>query len=281
MSAVAARRKAPRGFDRPRFLWVLYGLALAYLFVPIFVVIVFSFNSTRSLSSLDGLSTRWYSTFFNDSSVTQPLYASLKIAAITMVVATLLGTLLAIGLTRSRGRGTGPANVLMLAPLITPEIVTAVGLLLLFSHYKITLSLTTVALGHITFSISFVTVIVRARLANFNAEVEEAAMDLGATPLNAVRLVTIPALLPAIMASALLVFLLSFDDFVTSFFTSGSGTAPLPVRIYSLVRYSITPEINAVGTTMIAISLLVALIAVPFMLVRQRAASATPPPASE
>jgi ABC-type spermidine/putrescine transport system permease subunit II len=280
VSAIATRRKAPRGFDRPRFLWVLYAFALLYLFVPILVVILFSFNSTRSLSSLDGLSTRWYSTFFHDTSVTQPLYASLKIAAITTVVATLLGTLLAIGLTRSRGRGTGAANVLMLAPLITPEIVTAVGLLLLFSHFKITLSLTTVALGHITFSISFVTVIVRARLANFNPEVEEAAMDLGATPLNAVRLVTIPALWPAIMASALLVFLLSFDDFVTSFFTSGSGTAPLPVRIYSLVRYSITPEINAVGTTMIGISLLLAAIAVPFILRRQRVA-ATPSPVSE
>jgi spermidine/putrescine transport system permease protein/putrescine transport system permease protein len=276
-----ARTKAPKGFDRPRFLWVLYGLVTAYLFIPIIVVMLFSFNSTRSLSSLDGLSFRWYRTFFNDQSVTQPLWASLKIAAITMVAATILGTLLAMGLTRARGRSIGAANILMLAPLITPEIVTGVGLLLLFSHFHITLSLTTVALGHITFSISFVTVIVRARLANFNPEVEEAAMDLGATPLNAIRLVTIPALLPAIMASALLVFLLSFDDFVTSFFTSGSGVAPLPVRIYSLVRYSITPEINAVGTTMIGISLLLALIAVPFMLTRARAASATPPPASE
>jgi spermidine/putrescine transport system permease protein/putrescine transport system permease protein len=274
-------RTAHRGFDRPRFLWVLYGLVAAYLFIPIIVVIVFSFNASRSLSSFDGLSLRWYRTFFNDATVTQPLYASLKIAAITMVVATILGTLLAMGLTRARGREIGAANILMLAPLITPEIVTGVGLLLLFSHFNITLSLTTVTLGHITFSISFVTVIVRARLANFNPEVEEAAMDLGATPLNAIRLVTIPALLPAILASALLVFLLSFDDFVTSFFTSGSGTAPLPVRIYSLVRYSITPEINAVGTTMIAISLALCLLAVPFMLRRERTDSATPPTASE
>jgi spermidine/putrescine transport system permease protein/putrescine transport system permease protein len=198
-----------------------------------------------------------------------------------MVVATLLGTLLAMGLTRARGRSIGAANILMLAPLITPEIVTGVGLLLLFSQVGTTLSLTTVALGHITFSISYVTVIVRARLAKFNPEVEEAAMDLGATPVSAIRLVTIPALLPAILASALLVFLLSFDDFVTSFFTSGSGTAPLPVRIYSLVRYSITPEINAVGTTMIAISLALCLLAVPFMLRRARTDSATPPTASE
>jgi spermidine/putrescine transport system permease protein/putrescine transport system permease protein len=173
------------------------------------------------------------------------------------------------------------ANIIMLAPLITPEIVTGVGLLLLFSQIGTTLSLTTVVLGHITFSISYVTVIVRARLAKFNPEVEEAAMDLGATPVSALRLVTIPALLPAILASGLLVFLLSFDDFVTSFFTSGSGTAPLPVRIYSLVRYQITPEINAVGTTMIAISLLLALLAVPLVLRRARAESSLPAAASE
>ena len=270
-----------KGFDRPRFLWVMYGLTVAYLFVPIIVVIVFSFNSSSSLSSLDGLSFRWYRTFAHDETVTKPLFASLEIATITMVVATVLGTLLAFGLVRARGRSVGVANVFMLAPLITPEIVTGVGLLLLFSQIGTTLSLTTVALGHITFSISFVTVIVRARLAKFNPEVEEAAMDLGAAPLSAVRLVTIPALLPAIMASALLVFLLSFDDFVTSFFTSGSGTAPLPVRIYSLVRYQVTPEINAVGTTMVGISLLLALLAVPFVLRRARAESSLPAPASE
>ena len=278
MSRAGAAR---RGFDRPRFLWVVYGLIVAYLFVPILVVIVFSFNSSSSLSSFDGLSFRWYRTFANDETVTKPLFASIEIATITMVVATVLGTLLAFGLVRARGRSVGVANVFMLAPLITPEIVTGVGLLLLFSQIGTTLSLTTVALGHITFSISFVTVIVRARLAKFNAEVEEAAMDLGATPLTALRLVTLPALLPAILASALLVFLLSFDDFVTSFFTSGSGTAPLPVRIYSLVRYSITPEINAVGTTMVAISLLLALLAVPFVLRRARAESSLPAPASE
>jgi spermidine/putrescine transport system permease protein len=276
-----SRGRAPKGFDRPRFLWVMYGLIVAYLFVPIIVVIIFSFNSSSSLSSLDGLSFRWYHTFANDDTVTKPLVASLEIAAISMVVATVLGTLLAFGLTRARGRISGTANVFMLAPLITPEIVTGVGLLLLFSQIGTTLSLTTVALGHITFSISYVTVIVRSRLAKFNPEVEEAAMDLGAGPVSAIRLVTIPALLPAIMASALLVFLLSFDDFVTSFFTSGSGTAPLPVRIYSLVRYQITPEINAVGTTMVAISLLLALLAVPFVLRRARAESSLPAPASE
>ena len=139
----------------------------------------------------------------------------------------------------------------MLLPLITPEIVTAVGLLLLFGQVKMELSTQTIILGHITFSISYVTVIVRARLSLLNREVEEAAMDLGATELGALRLVTLPALYPAIAASALLVFVLSFDDFVTSVFTSGAGTSPLPVRIYSLLRVGVSPEINAVGTTMI------------------------------
>ena len=193
-----------------------------------------------------------------------------------MVVATILGTLLAFGLVRARGRIGGSANILMLLPLITPEIVTAVGLLLLFGRVGTTLSLKTIILGHITFSISYVTVIVRARLSLLNREVEEAAMDLGATELGALRLVTLPALYPAIAASALLVFVLSFDDFVTSVFVSGAGTSPLPVRIYSLLRVGVSPEINAVGTTMIGITLLLALATLPLLLWRRR----TEPPAA-
>jgi spermidine/putrescine transport system permease protein/putrescine transport system permease protein len=165
----------------------------------------------------------------------------------------------------------------MLLPLITPEIVTAVGLLLLFGRAGMTLSLKTIILGHITFSISYVTVIVRARLSLLNREVEEAAMDLGATELAALRLVTLPALYPAIAASALLVFVLSFDDFVTSVFTSGAGTSPLPVRIYSLLRVGVSPEINAVGTTMIAITLVIGLALLPLSLWRRRTEPPTVP----
>ena len=216
MSAVTERRAGRRrGFDRPRFLWVLYGAVCLYLFVPILVVIVYSFNSSRSLQVFSGVSTRWYREFWNDPQIKDSLVASFEVAAVTMVVATILGTLLAFGLVRARGRIGGSANILMLLPLITPEIVTAVGLLLLFSRWGTTLSLKTIILGHITFSISYVTVIVRARLSLLNREVEEAAMDLGATELGALRLVTLPALYPAIAASALLVFVLSFDDFVT------------------------------------------------------------------
>jgi spermidine/putrescine transport system permease protein/putrescine transport system permease protein len=171
-----------------------------------------------------------------------------------------------------------PTNILMLLPLITPEIVTAVGLLLMFSRFHVTLSLQAVILGHITFSISYVTVIVRARLSLLNREVEEAAMDLGATDLGALRLVTLPALYPAIAASAMLVFVLSFDDFVTSYFVTGTGVSPLPVVIYSLLRVGVSPEINAIGTTMIAITLVLALLALPLTVWRGRTAS---PPVEE
>lgn len=269
------------GFDRPRFLWVMYLAICFYLFVPITIVVVYSFNSASTLQVFSGLSFRWYHAFWGDSTIKQSLQLSLEIAAVTMVVATVLGTLLAIGLVRVRGRIGTPANVLMLLPLITPEIVTGVGLLLLFSRVGLTLSMQTVILGHVAFSISYVTVIVRARLSLLNREVEEAAMDLGATDLGALRLVTLPALYPAIGASALLVFVLSFDDFVTSLFVTGNGVSPLPVRIYSLLRVGVSPEINALGTTMIAITLVFVLAALPLTLWRGRGESATPRPGAE
>jgi spermidine/putrescine transport system permease protein len=275
------RRPKAIAFDRPRFLWVLYGAIFLYLFVPIGIVVAYSFSSSKSLQVYGSLSLRWYREFWGDATLKHSLLASLEVAAATMAIATVLGTMLAFGLVRVRGRIGKPANVLMLLPLITPEIVTAVGLLLLFSSFHFTLSLRTVILGHVTFSISYVTVIVRARLSQLNREVEEAAMDLGATELNALRLVTLPALYPAIAASALLVFVLSFDDFVTSFFVTGNGVSPLPVRIFSLLRVGVSPEINALGTTMIAISLVAALAAVPLILWRGRASKTAPRPATE
>src|SRR4029077_4472317 len=160
---VSASRAAPRrrkGFDRRRFLWALYVAVCLYLFVPILVVIVYSFNSGNSLQVFAGFSTRWYRAFWNDPQIKNSLVASFEVAAVTMVVATILGTLLAFGLARARGRMGGSANILMLLPLITPEIVTAVGLLLLFGRVGTPLSLNTIILGHITFSISYVTVIV-------------------------------------------------------------------------------------------------------------------------
>jgi spermidine/putrescine transport system permease protein len=246
--------KPPKGFDRPRFLKLFVGVFFLFLFAPIVLVVLFSFNSSRSLQDFQGFSTRWYETFFESESLRDSLVASLEIALITMVVATILGTLLAYGLVRSRTRVSGSLNVLMLVPLVTPEIVAGASALLLFTQVKLDLSLTTIILAHITFSISYVTVVVRARLVALSREVEDASMDLGATRWQTFRLVTLPALWPAILAAGLLVFALSFDDFVLSFFTTGESPQPLPVRIWTQIRFGVRPTINAIGTFMLVIS---------------------------
>jgi spermidine/putrescine transport system permease protein len=249
-----ARAKRPKDFDRPRFLKVYMGLFFLLLFAPIALVVLFSFNSSRSLQDFQGFSLRWYETFFETEALRDSLVASLQIALVTMLIATILGTMLAYGLVRARTRLSSSFNVLMLVPLVTPEIVAGVSALLLFTQIGLDLSLTTIILAHITFSISYVTVVVRARLASINREVEDAAMDLGATRFQTFRLVTLPALWPAVLAAGLLVFALSFDDFVLSFFTTGESPQPLPVRIWTQIRFGVRPTINAIGTFMLVVS---------------------------
>jgi ABC-type spermidine/putrescine transport system permease subunit II len=256
------RRRKARGYDRPRFLYLVTGLTVAYLFLPIVVVVVFSFNERRSLAAWGGFSLRWYRDFLTNEGIQASLFASLQIALGVMVVAAVLGTLMALGLKYARSRFGSFAETLLLLTLVAPELATAVAGMLLFTQLQIQLSLFTVALGHVTFSIVFVALIVRSRLAGLGATIEEAALDLGCTPLQAVRLVTIPLLWPAIMAGSLLVFVISFDNFVTSYFLSGLGTPPLPITIYSMIKFGISPTINAVGTFMMALTVGVALLAV-------------------
>jgi spermidine/putrescine transport system permease protein len=240
------------------------------MFAPLLVVVLFSFNNERSLQRFGGFSLEWYRAFLDSESLRGSLVASLEIAFVTMVVATALGTLLAFGLVRARTRFSSSANVLMLIPLVTPEIVAGVSALLLFTQLGMQLSLYTIIIAHITFSISYVTVVVRARLASLNPEVEQAALDLGATRWQTFRLVVLPALWPAVLAAGLLVFALSFDDFVLSFFTTGESPQPLPVRIWSAIRFGVTPTINAIGTLMLAISLVA--ISLSLALSRERTA---------
>ena len=275
----AGRRPTPRrGFDQPRFLAFFTAVVFLYLFAPILVVTWFSFNSKRSLQVFGSPSLTWYSQFLNDPAIIGSLVASIEVALVTMVVSTVIGTLLAFGLVRARSKLNRPTDVLMLLNLVSPEIVTAIALLLVFSQLggvlsdhgiQFGLSLVTVALGHITFSIAYVTIIVRGRLASLNRDVEEAALDLGATNVDAMRLVTLPLLWPAIIASGMLVFVMSFDDFVTSFFTTGIGVEPLPLRIYSMIHFGVTPEINAVGTLMMVITIVIVLAAL-FIFARQQ-----------
>ncbi|WP_129311076.1 ABC transporter permease [Streptomyces sp. L2] len=252
--AVRGRSRSRRGRAerRPRLLIAVTALFFALLYLPIAVVTLFSFNSKKSLTVFGGFSLRWYRAFVHDDVLLSSLGTSLRISLVAMAGSVLLGVALALGLVRSRTRLGSLAGLVMLVPLITPEIVTGVASMLLFKGLGITLSTGTVMLAEITFSISYVTVILRSRVAALNPEVEEAAMDLGATRWQAVRLVTLPALLPAVLASAVLIFALVFDDFVLAYFTTGVDPQPLSVRIYSAIRFGVQPTINAVGTLMLA-----------------------------
>jgi ABC-type spermidine/putrescine transport system permease subunit II len=241
----------------PVVLWTVTALVGVFLFTPIVVVVLYSLNSRNSLAAFGSPSLRWYESVFHNSTVLASIEASGEVAAAAMVVATVIGTVLAIGLGRGGRRLASVPSSLILLALCMPEIATAVSLFILYTTLHIQLSLLTVALAHITWAVVYVTVVVRARLAALPAEVEDAAADLGATPAAATWLVIVPQLLPAIIGAALLVFVLSFDDFVTSFFTVGVGVQPLPLLIYSMLKFGVSPEINAIGTMMMIVSLLV------------------------
>ena len=244
------------GFDRPRMLWVVTGATLTMMFVPVIVVVAFSFNAVDSLVLLDGLSLRWYSAVLADSGMLSSLRISLQIALISSALAVVVGTALAFGIHRSRSSAGRTTHNSVLLRVVTPETASGASLLLFFTQAGFTLSTSTVVLGHLVLSLAFVTVIIHSRLVLLNVEMEQAAMDLGATRLQAVWLVAIPLLRPAIIASGLLAFVLSFDNFITSFFTTGVGTPPLPVRIYSMIRYGVTPAVNALGVLMLGVTLL-------------------------
>ncbi|SEE08738.1 ABC transporter permease [Streptomyces sp. TLI_105] len=250
MRAARGRRRGAE--RRPRFAIAVTAVFFALLYVPIGVVVLFSFNSQKSLTVFDDVSLRWYGAFLRDDVLLDSLGMSLRVSLVAMAGSVALGVALALGLVRGRSRLGSFAGLVMLVPLITPEIVTGVAAMLLFKGLGITLSTTTVMLAEITFSISYVTVILRSRVAALNPEIEEAAMDLGATRRQAVRLVTLPALLPGILASAVLVFALVFDDFVLAYFTTGVDPQPLSVRIYSAIRFGVQPTVNAIGTLMLA-----------------------------
>ena len=253
--------RARRLERRPAAAVTITVVFFAWLYLPILAVALFSFNDKKSLSVFSGFSTRWYDDFFHNAALLASLRASLEIASIAAVGSLVLGTMLALGLERVRSRRGRVVGAITLLPLVTPEIVTGVAALLVFTGVGLKLGLTTVVLAEITFSIAYVTVIVRGRLGGIPLEVEEAARDLGCTPWQALRLVTLPALVPALIASGLLVFALVFDDFVLAFFTTGVDPQPLPVRIYSSIRFGVSPSINAVGTLMLAVSALLIVVA--------------------
>ncbi|HKD98550.1 MAG TPA: ABC transporter permease [Micromonosporaceae bacterium] len=239
---------------KPRVAIAFTVLFFVILYLPIVVVVLFSFNAQKSLTVFKGFSLRWYDEFIHDSDMIASVGMSLRVSAVAMIGSVVIGAALALGMVRARSKLGSFAGLVMLIPLVTPEIVTGVASQLLFKGFYLHMSQVTVVIAEVTFSISYVTVILRSRVAAMNPELEEAAMDLGATRWQAVRLVTLPALLPAILASSVLIFAMVFDDFVLAYFTSGVSPQPLSVRIYSQIRNGVRPTINAVGTLMLLAS---------------------------
>jgi spermidine/putrescine transport system permease protein len=266
-----ARNWISNPWGKPRFLPAVTWLYVLWSIVPVLIAVQFSFNAGRSRSTWQGFSLRWYTTdpdlsVLHDPALRLALNQSLKLAFFTMLIATPIGVALALGLARWRGRGSGPGNVLMLFPLVTPELVMGSALFLVFVYlFDSVVKLGTGAqlLGHITFSISYVVIVVRGRLFAIGKEYEEAAMDLGASRLQSLRMVLLPMLAPAIFASLMIVFAISIDDFViTQFLKSDAKTETVPTRIYSNARAAPTPALNALASLMLFASLAAITVAV-------------------
>lgn len=230
-------------------------MGYVFLYAPIVILIIFSFNSSRFVSTWEGFSLRWYGELFRDAAMMAALKNSLLVAVASTLISTLFGTMAALVMERYQFGGKLAMDALLYLPIIIPEIAMAVMLLLFFVLARVTLSLGTVIIAHVAFNISFVTVVVRARLVGFDRRLEEAAQDLGANELQTFWHVTLPLLMPGILGGALLAFTLSLDDFVVTFFTAGVGATTLPLRIYSMVKLGITPEINAISTILVLASM--------------------------
>lgn len=237
--------------------------ALVYLFLyaPIAVLVVFSFNAARQTAMWDGFTLDWYGKLLGNEVLLRSVRNSLLVAGITTAIATVLGTLAALALGRYDFRGKRGTQTLLFLPVIIPEVVLGAALLTFFGVVEIRLSLWTVVIAHVVFSVSYVAIVVRARLSGLDPSLEEAARDLGAGPFETFRRVTLPLILPGIVASALLVFTLSIDDYVVTSFVAGVGSTTLPLHIYSMLKVGVTPEVNAVSTLLLAVTVVLIVLA--------------------
>ncbi|APF37226.1 MULTISPECIES: ABC transporter permease [Chelatococcus] len=229
-------------------------LGFAFLYLPILILVVYSFNASRLVTVWGGFSTQWYVSLLQNEQLLQAAWISLRVAFLSAAAATVLGTLAALALVRyGRYPGRTLFTGMVYAPLVMPEVITGLSLLLLFVAVDFDRGFWTVVLAHTTFTMCFVTVVVQARLVDFDRSLEEAAMDLGCPPLKTFFTITLPLIAPSVLAGFLLAFTLSLDDLVIASFTSGPGATTLPMRIYSQVRLGVTPEINAVCTILVAL----------------------------
>ncbi len=230
------------------------ALGLAFLYLPIVILVIYSFNASRLVTVWGGWSTRWYVELWHDRAMLDAAWVTLRIAVLSATAATLVGTLAAVALVRhGRFRGRMLLSGMVYAPLVMPEVITGLSLLLLFVAVGVDRGFWTIAIAHTTLTACFVTVVVQSRLLSFDTSLEEAAMNLGCPPWKTFLVVTLPIIAPAIASGWMLAFTLSLDDLVIASFTTGPGATTLPIRIYSAIRLGVKPEINAICTIMIAI----------------------------
>jgi spermidine/putrescine transport system permease protein len=225
-----------------------------FLYLPLVIVVVFSFNDSRLNAEWVGFTWKWYAKLFHNREMLTAAMNSLIIASVSAGVATILGTLAGIAMQQYRLR---LLQILVLAPIAMPEILMGVSLLVLFILVNMTLGLISITLAHITFCIGFVALAVQSRMSSLDPALVEAARDLGATPWRCFLEITLPLLMPGILAGSLMAFTLSIDDFVITFFTAGVGSSTLPLQIYSMVKIAVTPEVNAVSTLLMLLTLVV------------------------
>jgi spermidine/putrescine transport system permease protein len=230
--------------------------ALLYLFAPIVVIVLFSFNNPKGKFNIvwQGFTLKNWADPFGEAELTAALWVSLRVAAISTVVATLLGTLIALSLSRYKFKGSGPVNLFLVLPLTSPEIVLGSSLATLFLNRGVDFGYVTVIIAHVMFQISFVAVTLRARIRGFDWTLEQAALDLGASPQRAFWKITFPLILPGIMAAALLSFALSIDDFIITFFNAGS-LVTFPLQIFGASRVAIPPQINVLASMLLLLSI--------------------------
>ena len=233
----------------------------AFLYLPILLLVIYSFNESRLVTVWGGFSTRWYASLLQNQGLLDAAWVTIRVALVSATVATVLGTMAAVALVRRRFFGKTLFSGMVFAPLVMPEVITGLSLLLLFVAIDFDRGFWTVTLAHTTFAMCFVAVVVQSRLLSFDLSLEEAALDLGAPPLKAFLLVTLPIIFPAVAAGWMLAFTLSLDDLVIASFTTGPGATTLPMKIYSQVRLGVTPEINAVSTILIGLVALAVLAA--------------------
>ncbi len=241
--------------EKPLPIWLrVYSVvAYAYIYLPILILMVFSFNTMKLNVRWEGFTLHWYDVLFQDAQIALATRNTLIIAAISTIVATLIGTLAALAMHRYRFPIYNLSETVMYIPIVIPEVIMGISLLVLFVMLKFTLGLVTITIAHIAFNIPFVALVVRARLHGYDNAIDEAAMDLGANEWTTFRRVTLPTIMPGVLSGAMLALTLSLDDYVITYFTAGPGSTTLPLRVFSMVRFMVTPEVNALSTIWVLI----------------------------